>query len=290
VSERIATLAPRQWFRIEHASAEAAELFIFDEISPWGVTAADFVRELVGLPHPVLNLHLNTPGGDVFDGLAIFNALVNHPATVNVYIEALAASIGTVIAMAGDRIVIAPHARMMIHEAWGVVMGNASDMAKMAERLAATSDNIAAIYSERAGGEVAGWRDLMREETWYTDQQAVAAGLADEVGRSNDDALKQAASFDLSIFRHGEREAARLRAEVTPEEPEDAPVEVSDEDPPSDITTEEPTEPETVEVEPRAIEITRERLAAVNEPVLVAAEAALARDAARAAIREYRNG
>lgn len=218
---------PRPWYRIEN-SANAAEVYIYDEISPYGVTANDFVRDLNSIARPTINLHLNTPGGDVFDGIAIFNALKAHSAFVNVYIPGLAASIGTVIAMAADRIVIAPHARMMIHEAWGMSMGNASDMAKMAERLEATSDNIASIYAERAGGDVAAWRELMRSETWYTDEAAVAAGLADEVGRSNDEsALKQAASFDLSIFRHGEREAALLRAEVI----EETPAEPSEDEP-----------------------------------------------------------
>jgi hypothetical protein len=107
---------------------------------------------------------------------------------------------------------------MMIHEAWGMSMGNASDMAKMAERLEATSENIASIYAERAGETTEYWRNLMRAETWYTDQQAVDVGLADDVGRAGDkNALKQAALFDLHRYRHGEREAARLMAEVPDE-------------------------------------------------------------------------
>lgn len=215
-------IEPRNWYRIENAaSQEAADIYIFDEISYFGVTANDFVRELSGITSPAINLHLNTPGGDVFDGIAIFNALKSHPATVNAFIPGIAASIGTVIAMAADNIAIAPHARMMIHEAWGLSMGNADDMAKMAERLEATSQNIASIYAERAGQDVDYWRDLMRAETWYTDQGAVDVGLADEVARAGDkNALKQAAAFDLSTYRHGEREAARLRAEVPPDEPE----------------------------------------------------------------------
>jgi ATP-dependent protease ClpP protease subunit len=218
---------PRPWYRIEN-SANAAEVYIYDEISPYGVTANDFVRDLNSIARPTINLHLNTPGGDVFDGIAIFNALKAHSAFVNVYIPGLAASIGTVIAMAADRIVIAPHARMMIHEAHALGRGNATDFAKMSERLNATSDNIASIYAERAGGDVAAWRELMRSETWYTDEAAVTAGLADEVGRSNDEsALKQAASFDLSIYREGERIAALLRAEVV----EDAPAEPSEDEP-----------------------------------------------------------
>jgi ATP-dependent protease ClpP protease subunit len=205
---------PRQWYRIENAAAQVAEVSIFDEISPWGVTAQDFVGAIKGITAPRTNLHLNTPGGDVFDGIAIFNAIKDHPSEFHVFIPGLCASIGTVIAMAASRIVIAPHARMMIHEAWGGTMGDAADMAKMAERLEATSQNIATIYAERAGGTADEWRALMKTETWYTDQQAVDAGLADEVGRSNDDSAgKQAALFNLSRYRHGERIAASLRAD-----------------------------------------------------------------------------
>lgn len=207
------TAQNKPWYRVENASAQDADVYIFDEISPWGVTFADFERDIRAIQAPVVNLHLNTPGGDVFDGIAIFNAIKNHPSEWHVFIPGICASIGTVIAMAATRIVIAPHARMMIHEAWGGVLGNADDMAKMAERLEATSQNIAMIYAERAGGTPDEWRALMKAETWYTDQQAVDAQLADEVGRSNDDAAagKQAALFDLSRYRHGEREAARIR-------------------------------------------------------------------------------
>jgi ATP-dependent protease ClpP protease subunit len=204
----------RQWFKIENAAAQVADVSIFDEISPWGVTAQDFVSEIKGITAPRTNLHLNTPGGDVFDGIAIFNAIKDHPSEFHVFIPGICASIGTVIAMAASRIVIAPHARMMIHEAWGGTMGDAAEMAKMAERLEATSQNIATIYAERGGGTADEWRALMKAETWYTDQQAVDAGLADEVGRSNDaSAGKQAALFNLSRYRNGERIAAQLRAD-----------------------------------------------------------------------------
>lgn len=212
---------PSRWYSIQNATGDVAELSIFDEVSPWGVTARDFVTDLSQVTARQINLHLNTPGGDVYDGIAIFNALKDHPAHVKAYIPGLAASIGTVIAMAADEITIAPHARMMIHDAWAMAAGNAEDMSKLAERLEATSENIASIYAERAGGSPADWRALMKAETWYTDQQAVDAGLADAVGRSNDTkALRNAALFDLSRFRQGDREAALLRADVIRSLPE----------------------------------------------------------------------
>ena len=219
---------PRQWFEIKNAAAEVAEVSIFDEISPWGVTAQDFVSALSGITAPTVNLHLNTPGGDVYDGIAIYNSIKDHPARFNAYIPGLAASIGTVIAMAADSITVAPHARMMIHDAWMIAAGNAEDFAKHTARLEATSQNIAEIYAERSQGKTADeWRALMKAETWFTDQEAVDAGLADAVGRSNDSkSLRQAALFNLKRFRDGERIAARLREEAGDEPIEETPEEL----------------------------------------------------------------
>jgi ATP-dependent protease ClpP protease subunit len=189
----------REWYRIADAKDDApAEVYIYDEIGYWGTSAAQFVKDLQGVKAGRINLHLNTPGGDVFDGIAIHNALTAHPATVTVYVDALAASIGSVIAMAGERIVMAKHSTMMIHDPFGATWGNAEDMRKMAEILDQLGDTIAGVYAERAGGSVREWRDRMLEETWYSDRQAVEAGLADEV--DGDEAAQN--SFDLSIFRH----------------------------------------------------------------------------------------
>jgi len=226
------------WYRIEN-KAEAAEVYIYDEIGYFGVTANDFVRDLRNVTSSKINLHLNTPGGDVFDGIAIFNALKAHKATVNVIVDGLAASAGSFIAMAGDRVAMAPHSKMMIHEAFGLAIGNAEDMAKMAERLDATSENIAGIYAERAGNDATHWRALMKAETWFTDQEAVDAGLADEVAREivEDDHLR---NFDLSIFRNATAiavDASTLAAStdtvtidvVSDEEPQGEPTDEEDE-------------------------------------------------------------
>ena len=212
---------PRKWFEIKNAAAEVAEVSIFDEISPWGVTAQDFITEIRAISAPSINLHLNTPGGDVYDGIAIYNELKNHPAQVHAYIPGLAASIGTVIAMAADDITIAPHARMMIHDAWMFAAGNAEDFAKHTARLEATSQNLAEIYAERAPQKSADeWRALMKAETWLTDSEAVDVGLADSVGRSNDaKSLRQAALFNLKRYRDGERVAALLREDAGGDEP-----------------------------------------------------------------------
>jgi ATP-dependent protease ClpP protease subunit len=177
----------RSWYRIENAAAARAEVYLYDLVGEWGITAQDFVNDLRGVRSQGIDLHLNCEGGEVFDGLAIYESLRQHPADVTVHVDGLAASAASFIAMAGDRIVMAERARMMIHDAHGLVIGNAADMREMASLLDDLSDNIADIYAERAGGTRAQWRQAMRgptgasDGTWYDAQAAVDAGLADEV-------------------------------------------------------------------------------------------------------------
>jgi ATP-dependent protease ClpP protease subunit len=169
------------WYSIKNLSADEAEVFIYDEIGYYGVSAADFAAELQGVSAQSILLRISSPGGDVFDGLAILNSLRQHKATVNVVIDGIAASAASFIAMAGDTVKMSPQSMMMIHDASGLCIGNGQDMQEMSDLLDKTSDNIAAIYAQRAGGTPEDWRATMRAETWYTDQEAVQAGLADEV-------------------------------------------------------------------------------------------------------------
>jgi ATP-dependent protease ClpP protease subunit len=193
------------WYRITDSAADVAEVYVYDEIGFFGVSAADFVRDLAGVSAPRIDLHLNTPGGSIFDGIAIYNGLRHHPARVTSIVDSLAASIGSVIAMAGDEIVMAEHSQMMIHDGLGMAIGNADDMRETAELLERQSDNIAGIYAARAGGTPGQWRERMRAETWYTDAEAVRAGLADRIGVSTSEPV---GSWDLSIFNHAGRENA----------------------------------------------------------------------------------
>lgn len=211
------------WYRIENATSEAsaATVHIYDEIGYWGVTAQDFVRELQAVDAGRIDVHLNSPGGEVFDGIAIMNALKQHQAHVTVIVDSLAASIASVIAMAGDRVVMAKNATMMIHEGSGLAIGNAADMREMADLLDKVSDNIASVYAERAGGEVAEWRERMRAETWYSADEAVAAGLADEVMPAPDKTPTD--TWDLSIFNYSGRAAAPAPVIAPAVEPEQAP-------------------------------------------------------------------
>ncbi|WP_333743827.1 head maturation protease, ClpP-related [Streptomyces ardesiacus] len=172
----------RSWYRISNAAdPDEAEVMLYDEVGGWfGATADEFIADLRGVTAPRMRLRINSPGGSVFEGIAIANALRAHPASVTVQVDGIAASIASVIAMAGDRIEMAPNSMLMIHDASGVCMGNAADMEEMAELLDLISDNIADAYAARAGGTREEWRARMQAETWYLPEDAVDQGLADE--------------------------------------------------------------------------------------------------------------
>ncbi|MDG3012154.1 peptidase S14 [Rhodococcus sp. D2-41] len=200
------------WYRIVNNTEPdtAAEVFIYDEIdSYWGVSADSFVRDLARIDAPAITVRINSPGGNVFDGIAIMNALRGHSATVTTVVDGLAASAASFIAMAGDQVVMSRNAEMMIHDASGALSGNAKAMQEMADNLERVSNNIASIYAERAGGTVEQWRAAMHAETWFSDQEAVDAGLADRVETPSGTAdAVVSASFDLSIFNHAGRTQA----------------------------------------------------------------------------------
>ncbi len=137
-------------------------------------------------------------GGETFDGVAIYKTLRQHAATVHVVIDSLAASAASFIAMAGDSITISQNGMMMVHDAWGMAVGNAEAHAEMSDLLSKVSDNVASIYAQRTGGTTEEWRETMRSDTWYTAEEAVAAGLADRIGDAPEEAV--AADFDLSVL------------------------------------------------------------------------------------------
>lgn len=232
-----AVVERRDWYRITNMTdGQPAVVDIYDEIGFWGVNAAQFQRELAQVAASEITVNLSSPGGEIFEGIAIYNALRTHPANITVQVSALAASIASVIAQAGDRIVMQSGAQMMIHEGSGLCMGNAADMMQMAELLNRQSDNIAQIYADRAGGTSEQWRERMRAETWYTAQEAVDAGLADEVEtkpRKGEPAESEpetvTARWDLSLFAYAGRDHAPApvisAARAAVEAPAEPPVE-----------------------------------------------------------------
>lgn len=180
------------FWRFENKDTADPELWIYADIgfSWWddGITAMDFAKELSEIKAKKLTVRINSRGGDVFDGVAIANLIREHPATVTVKVDALAASIASVIAMAGNTIVMGDQSQMMIHDASGFSMGNAADMRETADLLDMISDNIAGAYAKKAGGTAKEWRKVMQGEKWYTAQEAVDVGLADELASVDDGA------------------------------------------------------------------------------------------------------
>jgi ATP-dependent protease ClpP protease subunit len=228
-------IAPQSWYRITNAaSSDEAEVMLYDEVGGWlGATADQFIADLRGVTAPNLRVRINSPGGSVFEGIAIANALRSHPANVTVQVDGIAASIASVIAMAGDRIEMAPNTMLMIHDASGVCLGNASDMEEMAELLDLISDNIADAYAQRAGGTRDEWRARMRAETWYLPEDAVNNGLADKalqapksgapVEPEEEDEPDMARAFDLTAYGYqGPRQPESSTPVPPPAAPEQA--------------------------------------------------------------------
>lgn len=175
----------------------------------WGISAKEFAVALDGLPSNIteIRLHINSPGGDVFDGIAIVNALRAHKARIVAVVDGIAASAASFIACAADETIMAPNSELMIHDAWGLCVGNAGEMREMADMLDHISDNIASIYAAKAGSDTATWRAAMSGESWYSAAEAVAAGLADSVTEAKPaDEVKN--RHDLSIFQFAGRDEA----------------------------------------------------------------------------------
>lgn len=199
-------------FRITNTDDDHATLDLYGDIGFWGgVTASDFNQQLKNVSAKSMTVHINSPGGDVFDGVAILNMLRSHPADKHVVVDGLAASAASFIAMAGNTVTMMPNSMMMIHDASGGCMGNATEMKQMADLLDKVSDNIASIYAAKAGSGTADeWRAVMRGEQWYNADEAVEAGLADRVGDTDTPSDVKVASdrWTLNFYNYAGRTAA----------------------------------------------------------------------------------
>lgn len=175
--------------RVTAAAGGRTDVRVYGYIgSVWdegGITAAGFAKELDRIGDGGIDLHLNSGGGSVFDAVAMHAALLNHPSDVVSYVDGVAASAASFLAMAGGEVVIEKPAKMMIHDAQGLTYGGPAEHAEMLELLNELSDTIAEMYADRAGGKVADWRAAMRDTTWYSSAQAVEAGLADRVANDS---------------------------------------------------------------------------------------------------------
>ena len=144
------------------------------------ISANDFIDAL-NQHEGDITIHLDSPGGSVTDGLAIYNAIVNYAGEITVHIDTLCASIATVVACAADKVVMNSNGKYMIHRAWTVAMGNCVDFRSMAEIMEMMDKDIAETYAVKAGGAVEDWLAKMDKETWYDAEAALEAGLVDEI-------------------------------------------------------------------------------------------------------------
>jgi ATP-dependent Clp protease protease subunit len=185
------------------AQASEAEIWIYESIGEgwfWeGLTAKQFAKDITALGDvSKITVRLNSAGGNMFDGVAIYNILKQHKARVVVKIDGLAASIASVIAMAGNEIEIGINAMMMIHQAWGQVVGKAAEMRTAADALDKINEAIASSYLTRSKMGREKITELMEAETWINAEEAIGYGLADKTMES----VPVVANFDLSKFNY----------------------------------------------------------------------------------------
>lgn len=204
----------KKWYSIAaRASTNApAEISIFDEIGSWGVTARDFIAELRSLDTTAITLSINSPGGSVFDAIAMYNALRQHPAKVTTKVMGVAASAASLVAMAGNTIVMPENAFMMVHNPINFAYGNAEDLREMADLLDKLSASLVATYVARTGRSEDEIKALLAAETWMSAAEAVEQGFADQI----EPALRIAASFDLERIPENVRASIALEAAPAP--------------------------------------------------------------------------
>lgn len=183
-------------FDLRAETDKTAEIDLYDEIGFWGVTAKDFRAKLKEVENRDITLKINSPGGDVFDGIAMFNDLLAHNGRVKVEITGLAASAASIVAMAGDEIVMGENAFMMIHNAWAVLIGDRHDMRDFAGTLEKIDGALAKTYANRTGLGIRTISQMMDDETWLTAAEAKEKGFADSVGAKTE----AKAAFDLSVY------------------------------------------------------------------------------------------
>ena len=211
---------------------ERAELYLYGEIAgaqDWGdeVTPMALKEELDACGGKPLDIYINSGGGEVFAGQAIYTMLKRYPGEKTVHIDGIAASIASVIAMAGDRVIMPENAMMMIHNAWSICVGNAADMARMAGDLAKLDGVIAGVYAVKTGKPEEEIAAAMDEETWFTAAEALEFGLCDEIeaGKAVAASIKDGHLYingqDIDLAKYKHRPEVQETAPEAEPEPED---------------------------------------------------------------------
>lgn len=172
------------------------QIWFNDVIDDWfGISAAMIVEALMLADGRDVLVHLNSPGGMVWEALSIHSTFKQYGGKVTMRVEGMVASAASFVMLAGDEVVIEPNACVMIHDAWDITVGPASEHRKTADLLDKVSDNIASMYATKSGTDAATWRAAMLEETWYIGQEAVDVGLCDSVVTDDTTAAENASGF-----------------------------------------------------------------------------------------------
>ncbi len=206
-----------KFWQIKNKTETSADIYLYDEIGDsWygeSTSAKGFKKELDKIGDvKILNIYINSPGGSVFDGMAIYNQLKRHKAQKNVYVDGFAASIASVIALAGDKITIPKNAYFMIHQPWSITWGNAAEFRRMADALDTIEDGILNVYEGHSYLSRDRIKKMMEDETWMTGEEAFAYGFADEVGEEIQVAASVAKSEIWGKFKKAPKVEQKLAA------------------------------------------------------------------------------
>lgn len=205
--------ASRELAKVRGEGDTSATLYLYDVIDPyWGVSAAEFNKALAELADKEVTLRINSPGGDVFDGRAIATAIAQH-GNVTAYIDGLAASAATYVAIAAKSVVMAEGSFFMIHEAWTFAYGNKHDLSETAALLDKIDGSIVNDYTKKTGKsveEVAAW---MKAETWFNAQEALDNGFVDSIG----DAPAANNHWNLSAYKNAPKIEQKKEEPPTPD-------------------------------------------------------------------------
>lgn len=189
----------QKWFNIQNnAQSKSADVYIYSEIGGYDVSAKSFIDELKEIKDQEINVHINSLGGSVFDGLAIYNALKNHAKHVTTKVEGICASIASVIAMAGDTIEMAENSLMMIHNPFAMSGGDANELRKTANILDKIRNEIADIYASRSKQSAEHYIGLMDVESWFNSNESLELGLINGITKP----LKIENNYDISKFKN----------------------------------------------------------------------------------------
>lgn len=209
------------WYAVKNVTNDAAEISIYDEIGLWGISAKTFIAELKGLGDRHVTVRINSPGGEIFEGNAIYNALRRHPGGVTVEIDSLAASMATVIAMAGEKRTMAENGMFMIHNPWSLSAGESKDFRRQADLLDDLKSNIVSAYAGRTGMDRDELSEMMDAETWLTATEAKDYGFITDITEP----MQAAAKFDGSLLAKFDKAPASIMAKTSKPKAEDEKVE-----------------------------------------------------------------